>query len=714
MSDALLTLNVKQPKEKKSKKKKKKKNKKKKETIEAVNAYLEIEKRYERLRAEFKRDKTSFHIALKNNNATEEMLVSLRTIRNDIIKLFDEWLSSVKDGQMALVREIDELTQQYDAVKRKKTDNLNLLTEARAQSEKIKAALTDFEQRQAQQVLKNKNIEGAGKLSSKDREHIKEMLDFYQLTEKLANANSESRRALRENDDTQKERKAELKSKKGVLISSQKQLKDKNFRIRRLLADFSHRNQYLTKTLVEIQQEKGADVPLTEIIEEELNVITLPLIQEGEQEEEEAEDLSETVESQSFSRQLEEVREALAKGEYQTLKERFNQEWQAFFLDRLIVVYNRKLDREIALEGTQLIGYLLEKLGAYIPFVYQLLISTKYDVNEKRRALVAYLDANPDLRIDEPLNRIESILMRAPSLNRLELLKEVDRFVNNEVPPSQQQEEEEEEVIRVIEIEPTLFIVEVEEEEQTVSEELKRRENTKARVLFGEYEIRSNKGLPLFNEGLCTYEVYQGDEAFMVYITNSTSGERQTYELLSNFEGFVSVKEFFQLQHFPESLFERCRGVRRRYAPVDIFILERLPFSLEEVFPYFSADDEFCLLYDLLSTLRHAKTELGFQHNALTRTNIRFKLIDNPSQQLCKSRYRVTLVDFSHATLDTTMSEETRGKLTGNDYNAILILLKETAWTMCRQKIEPLLELFEETNEVDGIAFDTLLLLLTD
>lgn len=214
---------------------------------------------------------------------------------------------------------------------------------------------------------------------------------------------------------------------------------------------------------------------------------------------------------------------------------------------------------------------------------------------------------------------------------------------------------------------------------------------------FNDYFKEADKN-PLNDLGkeACIYKTKD-----MIIKITQNNNELPFYNL--NSEGFVKLYHYFKLPSFP-TIFNPCTNMND--GPVNIYILEWLPYDLS--LPIFTLNDKYCLLFELLYTLKQAKRLYGFEHNDLHFDNIRFKsalprqyTINNIVN--CTSPYQCTLIDFGFATL-TDKNLLLQHKDFVSFYNLV-------SYLMLPDKIVRSLSTYNSKKK--GILFDTLLLSLS-
>lgn len=379
------------------------------------------------------------------------------------------------------------------------------------------------------------------------------------------------------------------------------------------------------------------------------------------------------------------VETQLMDGNYDALVREYDQAYHAYFLTPLIEMYQMNHVNEIARFSSILINLLVNPSSAKVVAFYEMLLTRDDLTNE---------DIPP---------RLSSLIPTIHSMSKIEAFTEIMRLITSD------DDDEEEKAGE------NLFIT-----DEFISEQTEKIETRKAELLFSPYNIGRREAIQSFSRYACVYIAQIGEEetvAINMVLHNDNSETQDTvYELLAEKEGFAVLKQLFRLEIFPHTIVEPCPLLRHHpYKPVHVYVTEFLPSTLERIVKDFDEHDKFCVLFELLVTLQYAKKQYGIQHNQLDLLNIRLKRVDdvprsykspNGSIVECHSTYRVTLVDFSKASLNPRMEEGERQLLQGADYASFYRLVTLQEMSISDDLIGRL--------EVEDTTFDNLMMLLVE
>jgi len=524
--------------------------------------------------------------------------------------------------------------------------NLDALRVERNEQRKVGASIT--EKFLSHAPVRPEHKKDKLRLSRDERKFINEEALFYKELYDEATRDIEQEIVFSESEKAAVEEINALMAKKDILLSELKSRKEENSRVKKRLADHIYRNKGLISP-----GGGGGDITVDDDDDDDVS----PKMR---------------VEAQLLS------------GDYEALGNAYDHEHREYFIKPLIHMYQMKNVNEIGLFSSSLIDLLVQPVPTEAIRLYEKLLNDDYISKE-----------------DVP-RRFWPLVPKIHSMSKIEAFTEIMRLIdgNNE-------EEEEEEEANAVSI-SDIFIT-----EQT--EKIERR---KAELLFAPYQLTKREAAESLSQYVCVYIAQTTQQQVAITMVLDRSDAQDTiYELLAEKEGFALLIQLFRLEIFPDTVADPCPLLRHRlHAPTGVYVTEFLPMTLERMVGGFEPHDKFCVLFELITTLHDAKLKYGIEHNQLDLLNIRVKRVDdvsrsyitaNGSKVECRSPYRVTLVDFSKASLNVDMVEEERQLLIGLDYMAFYRVATIQEMLFSDHLIESLSALKETT-------FDNLMMLLGD
>lgn len=438
-----------------------------------------------------------------------------------------------------------------------------------------------------------------------------------------------------------------LMAKKDILLSELKSRKDENSRVKKRLADHIYRNKGL------INPGGGGKIDIT-------------------------------VDDDDESPKMR-VKAQLLSGDYDALMNAYDQAHQEYFIKQLIHMYQMKNVNEIGLFSSPLIDLLILPVPTEAITLYEKLLNDNYISKE-----------------DVP-RRVWPLVPKIHSMSKIEAFTEIMRLIDD----SDNNDEEKA---------TTVFISDI-----FISEQTEKIERRKAELLFAPYQLTKREAVESLSQYACVYiaqtTTTTQDQVAITIVLDRSDTQDTMHELLAEKEGFALLIQLFRLEIFPDTIADPCPLLRHRlHTPTGVYVTEFLPMTIARVVTGFEPHDKFCVLFELIATLQDAKLKYGIEHNQLDLLNIRVKRVDDVSRLYktangsiveCRSPYRVTLVDFSKASLNLGMVEEERRLLIGLDYIAFYRVATIQEMLFSDHLIESLPTLKETT-------FDNLMTLLAE
>lgn len=408
----------------------------------------------------------------------------------------------------------------------------------------------------------------------------------------------------------------------------------------------------------------------------------------------------------------------LRASQYDVLKAEFSAEWQQFFLVALFALFGASKNGEpVDTQIPLLIVYMTESHGAYMPFIYETLISRRLSDEEKETRILNYLADLPIAeRLENTKTKVATLVYKTAGFGRAELLRVIEALLTNK---------------------PDIFVIPIDETRLqdnittvATTEEKKRVERLKAMVQFRHYELEGVKQASTtqrLDENAHLYRVKDTRTGRSVviriepYESGRSEQERRAYELFNKVAatGFERLVNHFRLEHFPSGVFG---GGDTLFNPVHVYVTEAPDVDSDVLKGMATEEDRQCVLIDLLYALREVKRQFGAQHNniraetikininkkALTQPPRNYRLDDEEKTILeCRSQYRAILVHYRFVTLEEGMDVAQRSLLSGVDYDRVRQILSHPHFMVRNELRRTLFTLIEQNKE--SIAFDTLL-----
>lgn len=640
----------------------KEKRKKRKEYREkAKRALIERLGQVEKEKLRFTEKKSLLNRLLQLPTTSNEELVPLldeaRTLYRTVIALYDTLFQERLVQEAARKEALAEAEERYEKTKRRLIEVRKEREQQDAAGKRIVARYTTF--LNEPDVLKPPERKKPDRLSREERAYLKKQAAFYNELYKEASADVEAEIKLKERIESLTEKRAHLKAKKQLVQEEKEEERQEEKRLRAQLSTFTGRNAYVEKSLDELRRGRNTTIIIAEEQEEEeagegLSLLDMAL-EEAEGVEED-DSLSETTESDQLVLQMNDIRERLVDANYTSLSLQYNKPYQALFLEPLIEMYRNNDKTRISQEAMDLVAYLVDTRGETMATLYEMLWN-----ETSLEALLAY--------VSQVIahNKVERLWRDSAKLHTpIALMRRINAFLYDE----DEGEDEESE-------NPPLIQREVSAEERLVEER-------KAVVHFAPYQFLEPE--PIQGAYSCVYRALlrqEDDKALSIKIIpvdDQESSQPQVHQLLADTPGFAKLVELFRLEHFPHTLFPPCAYAKRRglYEPVTISITEYVPFAYHDAVVNFDDNDRFSALFELLIALETAKKLYGIQHNNVSLRNLRFNSVYSmrryrlatDQEVFSTSQYRVTLIDFGHASFDLEMAPQRRFLLENDDFNS--------------------------------------------
>lgn len=407
----------------------------------------------------------------------------------------------------------------------------------------------------------------------------------------------------------------------------------------------------------------------------------------------------------------------LRASQYDVLKAEFSAEWQQFFLVALFALFGASKNGEpVDTQIPLLIVYMTESHGAYMPFIYETIISRRLSGEEKETRILNYLADSPIAeRLENTKTKVATLVYKTVGFDRAELLRVIEALLTNK---------------------PDVFVIPTDEETRlqeniatAIVEEKRRVERLKAVVQFRHYELEGVKQpstTQRLDENAHLYRVKDKRTGRSVviriepYELGRSEQERRAYELFNKVAGFERLVNHFRLEHFPSGVFGG--GGDTLFNPVHVYVTEASDVDSDILKGMATHEDRRCVLIDILYALREIKRQYGAQHNNVRaetiKININKKALSQPPRTYrlaneektvleCHSQYRAILVHYRFVTLKEDMDVAQRRLLSGVDYDNIRQILAHPYFIVGDELRRELYTLIERNKE--SIAFDTLL-----
>lgn len=405
----------------------------------------------------------------------------------------------------------------------------------------------------------------------------------------------------------------------------------------------------------------------------------------------------------------------LRASQYDVLKAEFSAEWQQFFLVALFALFGASKNGEpVDTQIPLLIVYMTESHGAYMPFIYETLISRRLSGEEKETRILNYLADLPIAeRLENTKTKVATLVYKTVGFDRAELLRVIEALLTNK---------------------PDVFVIPTDEKTRlqeniaTATVEEKRRvERLKAVVQFRHYDLEGVKQASTtqrLDENAYLYRVKDKRTGRSVviriepYESGRSEQERRAYELFNKVVGFERLVNHFRLEHFPSGVF----GGDTLFNPVRVYVTEAPDADSNVLERMGTQEERRCVLIDVLYALREVKRQFGAQHNNVRadtiKININKKALSQPPRTYrlddeektvleCRSQYRAILIHYRFVTLEEGMDVAQRRLLSGVDYDSVQQVLAHPHFMVGDELRRALHTLIERNKE--SIAFDTLL-----
>lgn len=579
----------------------------------------------------------------KNDPETVKLRKEMQELYRNIVTLYEKVLAQWEIEISTLGSSITEIQAEYDLA----DYNFNEMLIQREEHNKVGAAIT-------QKLLAHSSVrplhrEGKLRLSREERKFLKDEALFYKELYEEATQDIEQEIFFKDVKKMSIEELNTLTYKKERLSADLSCYESEKKRIRARFRDFNYNNKQLAEIIIVDEQEEAPQLR---------------------------------------------VKAQLGDDNYDAVTKEYDQLYQAYFLTPLIHMYRMKNVNEIARFSTILIDLLVNPLSAKVIEVYEMLLMSIHLSKE---------DLPPF---------IWPLVSTIHSMSQIEAFTEIMRLLVVVVVDQESENVE-------VDVVGTLVIT-----DEFISEQTEKIEARKAYLLFEPYSVLRKAVIEPYSRYACVYLAETIDEVVAINIrlrTTHSDTEDTVYELLAQKEGFATLKQLFRLEIFPQNIFEPCSLLRQKpFMPVHVYVTEFLPMTLErivakdfdDVHVKLDVHDKFCVLFELLFTLQDVKRMHGIQHNQLDLLNLRAKSTIDESRNYkmtngsiveCRSRYRITLVDFSKASLDPHMPEDERQLLQGADYASFYRLATLQEMTISDRLIETLSTIREEERTFDNL-----------
>lgn len=163
--------------------------------------------------------------------------------------------------------------------------------------------------------------------------------------------------------------------------------------------------------------------------------------------------------------------------------------------------------------------------------------------------------------------------------------------------------------------------------------------------------------------------IYRKDARTLVKIIPAGSGDILLYVEMSDVVGFVDVEDTHTEDNFPVDRYELCPDMSKKEKYVLLEISDNL-FNLQL---NGNRNERFCIIYELLQSLRIAHGANGFRYNTKKTNTLKFKNISvdprtyDGGRIKCTSGKRVMISDLTAATIDRSLAKSKGAELDATD-----------------------------------------------